>query len=162
MVRFDHVAVEHSTASTSAEALHQGVFVCGTRPLWLLAHRGGYRVHMMDNLEPVEVGAAAGAPAAAPVAVAAMASWNQGKARNTFVMVTAERSELRFCRMPKNVRPHREAMKASSRLYRWPRKPGKTGARQRSCTPKYPCKTLMTFHILTLHLLTLLSPCSCG
>lgn len=119
MVRFDHVAVEHSTASTSAEALHQGVFVCGARPLWLLAHRGGYRVHMMDNLEPVEVGAPAGAPAAAPVAVAAMASWNQGKARNTFVMVTAERSELRFCRMPKNVRPHREAMKASSRLHRW-------------------------------------------
>lgn len=104
MVRFEHVAVEHSTASASAEALHQGVFVCGARPVWLLAYRGGYRVHMMDNLEASEAAGPAGAAAVAPMPVAAMASWNQGKARNTFVMVTAERSELRFCRMPKNVR----------------------------------------------------------
>ena len=105
MVRFAHVAVEHSTAAASAEALHQGVFVCGARPLWLLAHRGSYRAHMLDNLEPTD--AAAAAAASAPVAVAAMAPWNQGKACNTFVTVTAATSELRFCRMPKNVRPPR-------------------------------------------------------
>eukprot|EP00892_Ulva_mutabilis_P007723 jgi/Ulvmu1/5322/UM022_0116.1 len=106
MVRFEHVAVEHSTAAAAAEALHQGVFVCGAQPMWLLAHRGSYRAHMLDNLEPADGVPAAGvaAPAMAPASVAAMAAWNQGKARNTFVMVTAETSELRFCRMPKNLR----------------------------------------------------------
>ena len=99
MTRFTNIGVEFSTSSGPAVAVHQGIFICGEQPVWLLAHRGGYRVHMMGTLEhssspPVRTG------------VAAMAGWHTPKAPRSFVVVSAKTSELRFCHMAKNVRTH--------------------------------------------------------
>ena len=103
MTRFSNVGVEFSTSSSAARALHQGVFVAGQAPVWLLAHRGGYRVHAMDTLEHAKPLAGSNMP---PVrsGIAAMAAWNTRKAPASFVVVSAA-SELRFCHMAKNVRP---------------------------------------------------------
>lgn len=95
MTRFDNIGVEF-TSSGTAVALHQGVFVCGERPAWLIAHRGAYRVHMMDTLEH-------SSSAPARTGISAMAGWNTEKAPTSFVVVTSTASELRFCHMPKNV-----------------------------------------------------------
>jgi hypothetical protein len=98
MTRFDNIGVEFSTSSGPAVALHQGVFVAGEQPAWFIAHRGSYRVHMSDTLEqnsnpPVRNG------------IASMSEWNTANTPTSFVVVSATDSELRFCRMAKNVRP---------------------------------------------------------
>lgn len=89
--------------STPADALYQGVFVAGHQPLWLLAHRGGYVVHEMDTREVATGGS--GVPAAMPVA--AMCAWHHFATGRGFVVVTGslDSCELRFCHMPRNVRP---------------------------------------------------------
>jgi hypothetical protein len=100
MVRFDNISVEFGISSGTALALHQGVFVCGEKPVWLLAHRGEYRAHMMNTQEH------SATPGASSVhtGVAAMAGWHTQKAPSSFVVVSWPESELRFCHMSKNVR----------------------------------------------------------
>ena len=103
MVPFRGIAVAHGSAATEAsagtQAVYQGVYVTGAQPLWLLAHRDRYIVHEADTRE-----------GAAAVPVAAMCAWHRksgGGGGMGFVVVTGEqeRCELRFCRMPRNVRP---------------------------------------------------------
>lgn len=102
MTRFDNISVEFSTSSSSAAALHQGVFVCGQQPMWLIAHRGSYRVHMMDTLEHTSKPLANSNTPPVRTGIAAMAGWNTQKAPASFVVVSTA-SELRFCHMAKNV-----------------------------------------------------------
>jgi hypothetical protein len=105
MTPFWGVAVQHgglAVDSTPADALYQGVFVSGHQPLWLLAHRGVYVVHEMDSREMAAAGS--GVPAAVPIA--AMCGWHHSATGRGFVVVTGglDSCELRFCRMPRNVR----------------------------------------------------------
>jgi hypothetical protein len=107
---FHGIGVKHSGgattkgregATTDIYAMYQGVFISGFGPMWLLAHRGTYRVHSMDNREALGAGQALTA-----VPVATMAAWNRPSAPYGFVVVTggANTGELRFCRMPPHVR----------------------------------------------------------
>jgi hypothetical protein len=103
MTPFSAVAVAHGGPATDApatECRYQGVFIGGHQPLWLVAHRGTYRVHEMDVRE------ATGGAAQDAVPVAAMCGWRRAGARGGFVVVTGGEGgcELRFCRMPGNVR----------------------------------------------------------
>jgi hypothetical protein len=111
IIPFHGIGVKHSSSgapakghegtSTDIYALYQGIFISGFGPMWLLAHRGTYRVHSMDNRE-----ALGGSHALSAVPVAAMAAWNRPSAPYGFVVVTggANTGELRFCRMPPHVR----------------------------------------------------------
>lgn len=108
LLPFRGVGVQHGSGEAACFALYQGVFVTGHQPMWLLAHRDTYRVHYMDNRE-----ASSGSAAPTAVPVAGMAAWNRRDpgAKDTaqahsFVVATgvANACELRFCRMPINVR----------------------------------------------------------
>lgn len=86
-------------ACQNAACLHQGVFICGARPLWLIAHRGAYRAHALDTNEPATEG-----PGITAAAISAMTPWHDARSPHGFIVVNAGNSELQFSQLPPHVR----------------------------------------------------------